>query len=118
MVLHYCHYVSHVCCVYLSCKCYGHGLCAWTHMYTYTFLKIVTFISYCGHTLLFWVIKLLLWCSQALSYCGMLHPVTVAQCFWYTWFSQLQGANAQFSSKDIWPRKMGPPCWPKILGNR
>jgi len=119
MVSYYCHYVSRVCCVYLSCICYGHSLCVDTHVHTHTFLKIVTFVSCWGHTLFFWVFKLLWWCSQALSSCWDVAPyhwVTVAQCFWDKWWSQLQGANVQFSSKDIWPLKMGPPCWPKISG--
>jgi len=85
MVLYYCHYVSHVCCVYLSCMCYEHILCVDTHAHTHTFLKIVTFISYCGHTLFFWVFKLLWWCSQALPSCWDVAPchwVIVAHCFW------------------------------------
>jgi hypothetical protein len=125
MVLHYCRYVSRVYCVYLSCICYEHGLHVdmhthtHTHTHTHIFLKIVTFVSYLGHTLFFWVFKLLWWCGQALSSCWDVAPchwVIVAQCFWDTWWSQLQGANVQFSSKDIWPLKMGPPCWPKISG--
>jgi len=113
MVLYYCRYVSHVCCVYLSCACYEHGLHVDTHACTRTSLKIVTFVSYYGHTLFFWVFKLLWWCSQALSSCW----VIVTQYFWDTSWSQLQGANVQFSSKGIWPLKMGPPCWPKSIGH-
>jgi hypothetical protein len=82
----------------------GHA-CAHTY-----FLKNVTFISYCQHTLFFWVFKLLWWCSQAVHSCWDVAPchwVIVAQCFWDTWWPHIQGGKVQISSKDIWPLKKG-----------